>query len=184
MEEWKAVEGYEGLYEVSTEGRVKSLNWRGTGEEKCIFLKRHNRGYLQVELAGGNKKKTFLVHRLVAKAFVENPNGFHLVNHKDEDKTNNRAENLEWCNYSYNVLYSLPKRKKWNNGVSQRKGCRLHGANNGKRVAQTTLSGEPVKEWPDSRTIFLETGMSDWSISECCRGNRKTAYGFKWHYAD
>lgn len=184
MEEWRAIEGYEGLYEVSTKGRVKSLNWKNMREEKCLFLKKHNKGYLQVELANGNGKKTFLVHRLVAKAFIENPNGFRMVNHKDENKTNNCVENLEWCSNSYNVLYSIARRKTRTNRVSTRKGCRFHGANSEKRIVQTKHNGEVVRVWADSRTIFLETGMSDWSISECCRGNRKTAYGFKWRYAD
>ena len=185
MEEvWKDVVGYEGLYQVSNFGNVKSLNWKNTGTQKELWLKPHNRGYYQVELAKDGKKKCFMVHRLVAVAFVSNPNGFPQVNHKDENKRNNCAENLEWCSQSYNTIYSLkrhPERNAKNGG--HRKGCRFKGANSDKHIIQLTQDGELVKEWICSRDIFLETGMSDWSISECCRGNRKTAYGYKWQYA-
>ena len=185
MEEiWKDIPGYEGLYKVSNLGNVKSLNWRNTGEEKNLWLKPHNKGYLQVELANGGVKKCFVVHRLVAIAFLPNPNCFPQVNHKDENKANNCVENLEWCSRSYNARYSLdrhPERKP--KGGGHRKGCRFKGANSEKSVVQLTMSGEFVREWVCSRDVFLETGMSDWSISECCRGNRKTAYGYKWQYA-
>lgn len=184
MEEiWKDIEGYEGLYKVSNLGNVKSLNWRNTGEEKNLYLKPHNKGYLQVELAKDGTKRSFVVHRLVATAFIPNQSGLPQVNHKDENKTNNCVWNLEWCSRSYNAKYSLnrhPERKPKCGG--RKKGCRYKGANSEKRIAQMTTSGEIVKEWESSRTIFLETGMSDWSISECCRGNRKTAYGYKWQY--
>lgn len=185
MEEiWKDIRGYEGLYQVSNLGCVKSLNWRNQGVQKNLWLKPHNRGYLQVELAKDGQKKCFVVHRLVADAFIPNPDGLPQVNHKDEEKTNNCVENLEWCSRSYNAKYSLdrhPERKP--KGGGHRKGCRFKGANSEKSVVQLTMSGEVVKEWVCSREIFLETGMSDWSISECCRGNRKTAYGYKWQYA-
>lgn len=185
MEEiWKDIRGYEGLYQVSNLGNVKSLNWRNQGVQKNLWLKPHNRGYLQVELAKDGKKKCFVVHRLVADAFVPNPNGFPQVNHKDEVKTNNASENLEWCTRSYNAKYSLVRHpERTPNGCVHRRGCRHKGANTNTPIAQIGANGEVVKVWGCSRDIFLETGMSDWSISECCRGNRKTAYGYKWQYA-
>ena len=110
MEEiWKDISGYEGLYQVSNFGNVKSLNWRRTGKPKNLYLKAHNRGYLQVELAKNGVKKSFMVHRLVAEAFIKNPNGFPVINHKDEDKANNSVENLEWCDNRYNKTYSSGK---------------------------------------------------------------------------
>lgn len=171
MEEiWKDIPGYEGLYQVSNLGNVKSLNWRKTGNPRNLWLKPHRKGYLQVELAKNGIKRLFLVHRLVAEVFVPNPFSLPQVNHKDEVKTNNAVENLEWCNASYNAIYSLKR------SPSKRK-------RQGKKICQCSMDGELIKTWNDSRTIFLETGMSDWSISECCRGNRKTAYGYKWQYA-
>lgn len=185
MEEiWKDIEGYEGLYQVSNFGNVKSLNWKNTGKARNLWLKPHNKGYSQVELIKNGKRHCCVVHRLVAIAFIPNPNGFPVVNHKDEIKTNNFADNLEWCTRSYNVRYSMarhPERRP--NGIARRRGYRFKGINSDLVVHQLTLSGELVKVWKCSRDIFLETGMSDWSISECCRGNRKTAYGYKWQYA-
>lgn len=186
MEEiWKDVVGYEGLYQVSNIGNVKSLNWRGLGKPKNLYLKPHNKGYLQVELAKDGNKKCYTVHQLVATAFIPNPNNLAQINHKDEDKKNNRVDNLEWCTRSYNAAYSIdrhPERKP--NGIGRRKGSRFKGINSELKILQLSLDGEIVKEWSCSRDIFLKTGMSDWSISECCRGNRKTAYGYKWQYAN
>ena len=181
METWKPVVGYEGLYEVSDLGNVRSINWANTGVVKNLYLKPHTRGYLQVELAFCEKKKMFLVHRLVAEAFVPNEKNLPQVNHKDEDKTNNRADNLEWCDRSYNAKYSMdlhPERAKIRNYDRTGK----HKCRNNKKVNQFTLNGELIKTWSNSREIFTTTGMSDWSISECCRGNRKKAYGYMWSY--
>lgn len=184
MEEvWKDVVGYEGLYQVSNKGNVKSLNWKNTGKQQNLFLKPHNKGYLQVELAKDGKKKCFVVHRLVATAFIPNPLGLPQVNHKDENKRNNFAENLEWCNASYNVNYSLElHRDQSGKGVPTRKRANTKRAN--QPINQFSQDGSLVKTWSDSRTIYLETGMSDWSITQCCRGNRHTAYGYTWQYAN
>lgn len=102
VEVWKDIEGYEGLYQVSNMGRVKSLI-------KGIILKQwtDKDGYRQVGLL----KKTFKVHRLVAKAFIENPDDLPLVNHKDENKANNNITNLEWCTNEYNLSYGTARKK-------------------------------------------------------------------------
>lgn len=183
MENWKDVTGYEGLYQVSDQGNVRSLNWRGSKGTKNLWLKPHNKGYLQVELAKNGVRKTFTVHRLVANAFVPNPDKLPVINHIDEDKQNNRAENLEWCTHKRNMeaFYENHPLANAHTRVPRfgKHKCRLM-----RRIVQKTIDGEEVKVWDNSRQIFLETGMSDWSISECCRGNRKTAYGFKWQYAN
>lgn len=100
-EEWLDVEGYEGLYQVSNLGRVKSL--RDVSER--ILKQTGNTGYRMVVFCVRGIRKTFKVHRLVAKAFVDNPNGYPCVNHIDEDKDNNRSENLEWCTTAQNNKY-------------------------------------------------------------------------------
>jgi hypothetical protein len=174
MEEiWKDIEGYEGLYQISNLGNVRSLNWKKSGERRNLWLKPHNKGYLQVELSKCGVKKCFVVHRLVAGAFIPNPDNLPQVNHIDEIKTNNAADNLEWCTRSYNVRYSL----------NSRKSNTRNGSKTNMPIQQLTIDGDVVKTWRCSRDIFVETGMSDWSISECCRGKRKTAYGYKWQYA-
>lgn len=107
---WKPVDGYEGMYEVSNKGDVRS---RKTGHYRLLKPKfNRTTGYMYIILSNGIKPKTFPVHRLVAEAFIPNPNSLPFVNHKDEDKTNNVAENLEWCTPGYNTEYSKHKRFK------------------------------------------------------------------------
>ena len=101
--EWRAIEGYEGLYEISNIGEIRNAK----GEiKKSQFKKGVNTHYKEVSLWKDGKNKRFLVHRLVAKAFIPNPNNFAIINHKDENGTNNCVENLEWCNHSYNTRYN------------------------------------------------------------------------------
>ena len=100
MEEWKNVIGYEGLYEVSNKGNVRNVR-RNT----LLKLSKTNDGYIQVHLYKNGIRTGFKVHRLVAQAFLLNNDNLPMINHKDEDKTNNRVENLEWCNHKYNMNY-------------------------------------------------------------------------------
>ena len=105
IEQWKPVKGYEELYEVSNLGRVKSLNYNHTGKERILKPGKVGNGYLQVGLWKNGKEKRFLVHRLVAIAFLPNPEGLPEVNHRNEDKTNNVVSNIEWCDAKYNNSY-------------------------------------------------------------------------------
>ena len=101
--EWKAIEGYEGLYEISNIGEIRNSK----GEiKKSQFKKGVNTHYKEVSLSKAGKKKRFLVHRLVAKSFIPNPNNYPIINHKDENGTNNCVDNLEWCNHRYNAIYN------------------------------------------------------------------------------
>ena len=173
MEEiWKDVVGYEGLYQVSNTGKVRSLSDRHYLKEKK--LQKNNCGYLTVLLSKNSKQTRRTVHRLVAEAFIPNVNALPQINHIDEDKRNNSVSNLEWCDALYNNqcyarnhpnLSRVGKRSKY-------------------KVLQFDLDGNLIKEWKNSRRVFAETGMSDWSISQCCRGKQKTAYGYKWRYAN
>lgn len=101
IEEWRDIQGYEGFYQISNLGRVKSFR---NGEEKILKFG-GNRGYRMVVFCVRGIRKTCTVHRLVAKAFVDNPNNYPCVNHIDEDKENNQAENLEWCTVAQNNKY-------------------------------------------------------------------------------
>lgn len=180
---WKDIEGYDGTFQVSNLGRVKTFNYQHRGIERVLKPKKHNKGYLQIQLQKGDKNKTFTIHRLVAKAFIPNPNNLELINHKDENKQNNCVDNLEWCDRSYNARYSMlrhPERISHRHYKSGRKvECRLNF-----KIHQFDMDGNFIREWENSRTIFKETGMSDWAISEVCRGNRHKAYGFIWRYAN
>ena len=113
IEEWRPIEGYEGLYEVSSYGRVRSLDRYDSNNHflkgRILKLCADKDGYLNVGLCLGNKEKKYKVHRLVVEAFIPNPDNLPQVNHKDEDKTNNRVENLEMCNAKYNSNYGSRK---------------------------------------------------------------------------
>lgn len=190
MEEiWKDIDGYEGLYRISNFGNVLSLNYRKHGYAKLLTPKKSNSGRLWVELIKDGKKKQMLIHRLVGMAFIPNPDNLPQINHKDENPKNNRVDNLEWCTYHYNMLYTIsrhPEKYPYASGAVTRKKPekeRKIGKRMGFKINQYSMDGEFIKQWENSRTIFLLTGMSDWSISECCRGKRQKAYGFKWRYA-
>ena len=116
---WRPVVGYEGLYEVSSYGRVKSVDrYVKTCYEayklqkgKILSLVKDKDGYLRVFLFCNGKGHRKFAHRLVAQAFIQNPNNFPIINHKDEDKTNNSVDNLEWCDSKYNNTYGTRKDK-------------------------------------------------------------------------
>ena len=109
---WKDAVGYEGLYEVSNLGRIKSLiDNHGNSREKIIKPIKNTNGYFIVNLSKDKKKHQIKLHRIIALTFIENPNDFPYINHKDENKTNNRVENLEWCTPKYNVNYGTCREK-------------------------------------------------------------------------
>lgn len=111
MEEWKDIPNYEGLYQASTYGRIKSLKrFRYNHSKKQIAEERILKpgvvnGYLRVSLWKDNKFKNYLVHRLIAMTFIPNPNNYKCINHKDETRKNNKVNNLEWCTHKYNNNY-------------------------------------------------------------------------------
>ena len=175
FEAWKDVEGYEGLYKVSNLGNVMSLRYRRGHFSKTLIPKCNSCGRLWVELSRDGVTKPMQIHRLVAIAFLPNPENYPEINHKDENPQNNRVDNLEWCTRQYNVNYYFDRRR--NDSIKR------NGKLKESPIIQKTLDGEFVRMWDNSRQIKKELNLSDWSVSECCRGNRKTAYGFTWHYA-
>lgn len=171
---WKEVEGYEGLYEVSNFGRVRSLGNDKTRKTKILKAGERKDGYLQVGLCKNKKQKIFRVHRIVAQAFIPNPLNLPEVNHKDEDKTNNRVENLEWCSRKYNVNYGTcikrQAEKKVNGKLS-------------KPVISTDKNGN--EEWfPSAREAERLYGFHQQHICACLKGRIKTHAKRKWRYAD
>ena len=109
IEEWRPIEGYEGLYEVSNTGRVRSLDKYDSMNRflrgRILRLFTDGLGYLRAQLYSNSKRKSFLVHRLVAQAFIPNPDNLPQVNHRDENPSNDSVDNLEWCDGKYNVNY-------------------------------------------------------------------------------
>ena len=161
-EVWRDVKGYEGLYQVSSEGRVKSLKRKGRRKERILKHQIDRNGYLRLNLCAGGKSRLFFVHRLVCQAFHENPDNNPCVNHIDENKTNNAASNLEWCTYEENI----------NHGTRNERAS--------KPVGQYSLEGKLIKLWPSLTEVKRQTGFSQGNISEAANGNRKQAYGFIW----
>ena len=167
---WKPIEGYNGLYQVSNMGRVKSLGNNKTRKEKILKLHSDKDGYLKVQLHKEGKKKNYLIHRLVAQAFIDNPNNLPQVNHKDEDKTNNCAENLEYCDSSYNTNFGTRNE-------------RIVKANS-IPILQFTKSGEFVKKWNNAKEVERDLEISSSNIYKCCKGKLKSIGGYEWGYAD
>ena len=163
---WREVKGHE-AYCVSNLGNVCSMNYRGTEEKKILVPKKNNCGRLWVELNG----KPLLIHRLVATAFIPNPDCLPEINHKDGNPGNNAVDNLEWCTGEYNKLVYFKSQR-----VEKPRRLTM-------KVNQIDLSGNVVKQWNNPLQIKKETGMNQWSITQCCDGKRKTAYGFRWQYA-
>ena len=158
-EEWRPVVGYEGLYEVSNMGNVKSLNYRGTGKEGILKPYDDGHGYLKVMLSKEGKDKQYRINRLVAQAFIENPDNLPEVNHKDKVRTNNCVDNLEWCTTQYNVEYSKAKA--------------VIGIN---KVSGLILEFSSLNE--ASRQLDISPG----NICSCLKGKYKSAGGFYWMY--
>ena len=175
-EQWLPIEGYED-YEVSNYGRVKSLGNDKTRKEKILKPNTNKDGYQLVQLWKDGKPKTFQVHRLVAIAFIPNPNNYEQVNHKDENKCNNHVDNLEWCDRKYNCNYGTR---------NERQSKAMLGKNNSrsKQVIQLTLNNEVVKIWECMHDVERELGFANTHISECCRNKLKTSNGFIWRYVN
>jgi hypothetical protein len=171
MEIWKEIEGYEGLYEISNYGNVRSMNYKKRGYIKILKGQINKHGYVVVDLSKNKVRKTCQVHRLVAKAFIPNPDNLAVVDHIDSNKTNNHVNNLQWLTYQDNTL------KAWDDGL---------------------CSGGSGRPRSDRKVINLTTGvvydsvvdaaklnnMGNSGIYKCCKHQRKTSGGYEWQYYD
>ena len=169
-EEWKPIPGYEGLYEVSNYGRVRSFKWSSNG--KILSPCKDGSGYCFVNLCKDGKVKPRIIHRLVAEAFIPNPNNFPQVNHMDECKENNYFGNLEWCSPAYNISYGTRTRRM--------------AEKNSKPVVQLDKKGNFISEF---ESLTEASKITDIVISSiCCCCNHKPGYklagGFIWIYKD
>lgn len=175
MEEiFKDIYGYEGLYQISNLGRVKSLNYNKTRKEKILKYRKHRYGYLMVVLFKDGKRKEILVHRLVAQSFLPNPDNLPQVNHKDENKTNNCVENLEFCDAKYNSNYGTR---------NERVAKSLTGVYNTKK-SKPVMCIETGVIYPSTNEVQRQLGFSRGNISQCCNGKKNTSYKYHWKYVD
>ena len=156
------IAGYEGLYAVTSCGKVWSYK-----RKKFLKPRANNYGYLYINLCKNGKSKSYVIHRLVAMAYLPNPENLPEINHKDENKANNCLQNLEWCDHKYNLNYGTHNEK----------------ASNSKKIPilQYTLDGELVREWPSALDVGREIRSN---ICQCLKRKQKTAFGYIWKYKE
>lgn len=169
---WKEIPGYP-LYLVSDAGEIYSIR-----KDRILKPSVSKFGYARVTLYRGDEKHKIMVHRLVASAFLDNPDFLEQVNHKNENKLDNRVENLEWCSCSYNINYG-------NRNETVSKKLKEHKM---KTVARSVLqinpqTNEVVRVWDCMRDAAREMGIPHSGIYACCSGKRKTRCGYRWCYA-
>ena len=157
IEEMKDIVGYEGEYAITRDGNVWSYK-----SNKFLKPGLIRDGYHQVNLCKNGKKKHYLIHRLVAEAFIPNPDNLPQVNHKDEDKSNNCVDNLEWCSAKYNANY----------------GTRTE------RISKPVYCEELNRVFDGARQAARELGLDNSNIIKCCKGKLKTVGGYHWRYAE
>lgn len=189
---WKDVIGYEGLYQVSNLGNVMSLRSYGGNCQRLMSPVGNGTGYLMVGLSKNKKQKHFLIHRLVAEAFIHNPENLDFVNHKDENKENNIVENLEWCTKPYNSEYSLklhPERKRqyFNHFKDENGNLKRYDGKppqHKETVLQKDINGNPIAIYGCVDYAHRVTGIKSAAIIDCCKGKRKTAFGYIWEFLE
>lgn len=164
---WKDIPEYEGLYQASNLGRIKSINSKRRNHDVIMSDKSiANNGYIVVCLKRNGKPKTHSVHRLIAKTFIPNPYNYPVINHKNENKLDNRVENLEWCTYSYNISYGSNRYKR---------ALKL-----GKKVFCVELN----KTFVSIKEAGRITNIPYQNIASCCRGKLKSAGGYHWQFLE
>lgn len=176
METWRSIPNYEGIYEISNLGNIKSIDRyeiQSNGikrfrKGRILKLSLDKYGYNRVELNKNSISKLCLIHRLVAETFIPNPLNLPQVNHKDEDKTNNQVDNLEWCTRDYNNAFGTRTKR-----ISKKLS---------KKVYQYDLNLNFLKEWPSTKECD-NYGFISKHISACCIGKRKTHKGYIWSYS-
>lgn len=191
MELWKSVVGYEGLYEVSNLGRIKSLARQETftsalgkivkrSRKGRIIIQSESKGYSRAHMCKNGIVKIALVHRMVGVAFIPNPNNYPEINHKNGIRSDNRVENLEWCSKSQNIrhCYDVLKRKVSPNVINVYGGD--HPAST--PILQYDLNGNFLREWPSAIEIQRALNVNSPNIIACCRGKQQTCGGFSWKH--
>lgn len=185
MEIWKDIKGYEGIYQISNLGNVRSLDYRilntnGVGyrtiKGRVMKPRENNKGYLIIGFSHG-KRKTCTVHRLVAQAFIPNPNNYSDVNHIDENKHNNNVENLEWISHKDNMNYGNRSIK-----ASLKLSSTRQLAENGR--ATKIINLDTMEVFDTIKEAAIKYSVDYNAISRCCRGKVKTSCGYRWKYYD
>lgn len=175
IEEWRDIYGYD-HYQVSNLGRVRRLSYTTIAKngiprnQPMRYMKASDagKGYRNIGLFKNGKQHTYRLCRIVATAFCENPHNYPIVNHKDCNVTNDCADNLEWCNHSYNNTYADAAKKR--------------GMLEAKPVDQYALDGTFIKHWEG--IAFAQRELHIWNISDACNGKRNKAGGYIWKFSN
>lgn len=165
-EEWKLVRGYN-KYFISNKGRVLCIAFNNTDRKKILNNQTTLDGYKFVQLSKNGKVTNAKIHRLVAQAFIPNPNGYPQVNHKDEDKSNNCVENLEWCSAKYNNTYGTRCKRAWDT--------------RGRKPIVCTYNDGTEKIYQTQKEAEID-GFSQSKISLCLQGKRFKHGGCTWRF--
>ena len=177
---WKDVKGFEGIYQVSNLGRIKGLKRISKDHrylpERILSGSLYSNGYIVVKLRYNGMLKRTSIHRLVAEHFIPNPNKYPCINHKDENKRNNKVENLEWCSQKYNSNY----------GTGNQRRRKTYKKKYSKKIRQYTLNGDFVREYDSIADASFYSGAQKSEICSCCKRvkNCISAKGYLWRYAD
>jgi hypothetical protein len=181
MEIWRYIEGFEGLYRISTKGNVVSLGkGKSTNPEFCkvreIKPRIKNNGYVQVKISKDGKRYHFTLHRLVAMTFLMNNDNKPEVNHIDGNKQNNDITNLEWVTSSENQKHAFK--------IGKQKAIKDIDNKQSIKIRQLDLDGNIIYEWDSINQVKREIGFNTFGIIKCCKKEKKfkTAYGYKWEY--
>ena len=175
---YKPIRGFEGRYMVSNFGNVMSLNYQNTKTPKVLTPVKHHGGYLIVHLG---KSKIRMIHTLVAEAFVENPNGKKIVNHKDGNKHNNNATNLEWVTYKENIDHAIRTGLKDPHKNNHPKG---RDVVNSRSVVQYSKAGEFIRSWDCISDAARHINCKPCMIVNNASGRTKSCHGYVWKYSD
>lgn len=192
---WKDIIGYEGLYQVSNLGRIKSVDRYVKHpiyglmhiKERILKFGISGNGYLIVGLYRDGKQTPKLVHRLVAEAFIPNPNNLTDVDHLNTNRTDNRVENLRWCTHKENQnnpksIVHFSECKQGENAPKPMKGKFGKEHNTSKPILQYTIDGQLIREWYCGMDVQRELGINQSNIAKCCRGKYKSSGGYRWKY--
>lgn len=174
-EEWKDIKGYEGMYQISTLGRIKSFK---CNRKRILKIGSNPLGYVIIGLWKDNKEKFYQVHRIVAETFIENVDNKKEVNHIDGNKRNNSIENLEWVTRSENMKHAIKNKLL----VIDRNKCK--NKRKMKSIQQLDLNGNLIKDWDSYIDIVNNLEKSGSHIYDCCLNKRKSAYGYRWKYKE
>ncbi len=200
---WKDIPGYDGKYQASNLGRIRSTRFYGKPKIRILKPQEQGTGYLKLTLVGDDRiHKQMLIHRLVAMAFIPNPNDYDFVNHKDENKTNNCVDNLEWCTKSYNSIYYLNKDKRRKEEYARRLRDKETGELSSpavkhilrkyfQKVVQKDKNGNILNIFNNASEVAEKLGLDVRNLITVCKANKeterikkRTCKGYIWEFIE